>query len=84
MPDAMDTVWQQQQDARRAALRKQWADCGFPDSLSEDVQNFVAHQRTLVMQQWLADTALEDLCDDHLMHWWLACLDHLCESSDAS
>ena len=75
LPDVMPTVWQTQQQARRDHLNKRWQMLGYPDELPDEFQQTVYDLCTATTMNWLRTTSLEDLCDDHLMHQWLAALD---------
>ena len=48
---------------------------GYPDELPDDFQQMVYDLCTATTTHWLQNTALDELCDDHLMHQWLAALD---------
>lgn len=75
LPDVMPTVWQLQQQDRRDQLNRRWQMLGYPTALPADIQNAVYDVCNDVTMTWLQTTSLADLCDDHLMHQWLAALD---------
>jgi hypothetical protein len=82
MPDVMPTVWLTQQQARRAHLQQLWRQHGYPDELPSAFQKIVYDTCTEATMSWLQNTPLADLCDDHLMHQWLAVLDDLAASDE--
>ena len=81
MPDAMPSVWQRQQQMRKDLLLwRAWRQAGFPDTLSDDLAVDVSTRCSAATRAWILDTPYTDICDDQLMHRWLALLDSLSDA----
>ena len=82
MPDVMPTLWQQRHREQCQALQRRWQAAGLPESLPLNLQRLVCDRCTAATREWIVATALDELCDDHLMHHWFETLENIDGADD--